>query len=50
MAKKKTAIFLLVDIYSFAVRGCYPTREEAQQAGDNTQAVCTVYEVKASAD
>jgi hypothetical protein len=47
---KKTAVFLLVDIYSHAVRGAYPTKEEAQQASDNTQAVCAIYEVEARAD
>jgi hypothetical protein len=45
MAEKKQ-VYLLVDLYSFAVRGAYPSREEAQRASDNTQAVCAIYEVQ----
>jgi hypothetical protein len=49
MAKRKNAIFLLVDTYSFVLRGVFPTRKDAEEALNNTAAYCVIYEVQASA-
>lgn len=43
---KQLDVYLVVDVYSHALMGVYPTEAEAWLAADNTAAYCVIYKSK----
>lgn len=43
---KQLDVYLVVDVYSHALMGVYPSEAEAWLAADNTAAYCVIYKSK----